>query len=138
MVEYNPRQKVKVESIGIVNMNHTIHKGRAEKLHYFQYRDQHMKMLKEKEKKKDDKTFVKDEMRLLTKIGFVKDKTSEIPNSTLYRLNTSQGSLLWKAAEKEKEVKIKFEKDNLKRDEDYVKTLNNWERKTLTTLPKIK
>jgi hypothetical protein len=136
--------KERTEGLGIVHTNFTEHKGRPEKLHYFQYRDEHVRILKEKQKKLDDKTFIKDEMKLMTKIGFAdsNNRSSNIPNNTLMRMNItatdnkafSSNSMYWKSKEKEKEMKIKQENDQLNRDTEYVKTLTKWETKNL---PKI-
>jgi hypothetical protein len=142
MVEYNPSRRFKVESIGIVDMKNTIHKQRPEKTHYFEYRDEHIRLLMDKEKKKDNKEFVKEEMRLMDRIGMAKGMNcSEVANHSLMKMSIPEArntSLLWKSKEKEKEMKIKLEKDNFKRDEDYVKTLGQWERRTLSQLPKLK
>jgi hypothetical protein len=142
MVPYNPSRRDKVEGLGIVNLTHSIHKGRPEKLHYFQYRDEHIRTLLNRERNKDDKAFIKEEMKLMSKIGMAKTvRGHEMSNSSLMRMTIPEAmntSLLWKAQEKEKRTKIKLEKDNFKRDEDYVKTLDNWERRTLSTLPRLK
>jgi hypothetical protein len=42
---------------------------------------------------------------------------------------------LWQKKEQEQQNNIRLEKESLKRDMDYVKTLNNWES---SFLPKIK
>lgn len=108
-------------------------------MHYFKYRDDYINQVRHKEKVTDNNERVKEEIRLITKIGFVEKHT--MPNFSLLKMQRNedkkfmQTSAYWQKKENERMNALREESEQIGRDKDYVKTLNEWDHKYL---PKIK
>lgn len=70
----------------MVNPTFTQNKERPEKLHYFEYREQHVKELNERQKKYSDKKVLDEELKLLKTLGI--SKKTDMTNYAL--LNSSK------------------------------------------------
>ena len=70
-------------------------KGRPEKVHYFQYREEHVKALQEIEKESNGKQMLSEEFKVLNKIGFSKKTLDSLPNNKLLGLNFSKGKFIF-------------------------------------------
>lgn len=81
------KYSIRKESIKIINPTYTQNKERPEKLHYFRYREEHIKELNEREKKFSEKKILDEEFKLLNNLG-IKPKT----DMSNYALLNNHGS----------------------------------------------
>ena len=79
------------EGIKVICPSFTEGKGRPEKKHYFEYRQQHVKEMQSKIHDFNNKQTLNDEFRALSKIGFSQKALDNLPNNKLLSLNFSQG-----------------------------------------------
>jgi hypothetical protein len=139
MVNYESDRKSKNESLRIIVQDHEMKKPRPEKLHYFKYKEEYIADVKKKEVELDHNEKIKEEMRLMNKIGFTDKRI--LPNASLLNMaskkekkSIEETSAYWKKKEMDRINAIRDENEQISRDRDYVKTLNNWDGKFL---PKI-
>ncbi len=111
-------------------------------MQYFLYRNQHIKELNEREKKYKDKKAVDEELKILKSLGITKKHEAKTLYGVFGKKSNKKNKIndmntvekYWMKKEEEKQNEIKIEKENSLRDADYVKYLDNWEKKHL---PKI-
>ncbi len=137
----------------------TQNKESVQKRHYFQYKEDNMKAILNKEKQKDEKQIVNEELKFLSRYGFTKKALDSIPNNTLMNLDVGKTGFstslrlithktaktepfskshvdsMWQKNQQDKINSIKAEHENIRRDVDYVRTLSNWDK---NFLPKLK
>lgn len=164
MVKPETDARNKIQGIKVFQPSYTQNKERLEKRHYFEYRKEHINKLQQKELESNTAPVLNEEFRLLNKIGFSKKNLDNLPNNKLLGLNFSKDNKsfnfneskksdkkkssftpntnldhasknIWMKKEQEQFNNLKIEKENLKKDMDYVKTLDIWEK---NVLPKIK
>jgi hypothetical protein len=131
--------KSRVESLKAIKPDNELKKPRPEKLHYFQYKQECIEQIKNKEKEVNNNGRVKEEMRLMTKIGFTEKRS--MSNLSLLKSHKNDDkkymltSAYWQKKENDRLNALREESDQIGRDKVYVKTLNEWDNKYL---PKIK
>ena len=91
--ENDPNEKE--SRVKMVKPSFTQGKGRPEKVHYFQYREEHVKALQEIEKESNGKQILSEEFKVLNRIGFSKKTLDSLPNNKLLGLNFSKGKLFY-------------------------------------------
>lgn len=72
----------------------TQNKPLAQKKHYFEYKEECIKEVLSKEKEKDMKAVVSEELKFLSKYGFSKKTLETMPNHTLMNFNIKQGIII--------------------------------------------
>lgn len=83
MVEEFKNKKEKPESIRIIRPAISEGKPRPEKKHYFQYKQEYIKQMQNKEKIYDNKHHVNEEFKVLNKIGFAQKGYDNMTNTKL-------------------------------------------------------
>lgn len=77
------------EGIKVIKPAFTEGKGRPEKKHYFDYREEYVKEVQSKVQEYSSKQVLNEEFRSLSKIGFSKKALENLPNNKLLGLNFS-------------------------------------------------
>ncbi len=130
--------------IRIVNPTYSQNKERPEKMHYFEYRENLIKESNEREKKLNEKKALDEEFKLLNTIGIT--KKADMTNFTLLNnysnknnnlryssdVNGSKMDNYW--LKKETQIGLRKEIENSLKDSDYVKHLENWDKKNLSKI----
>ena len=91
MIKPESDNQPKKESLRIIQFIPIEGKGRPEKIHYFKYKNEYIKEIQQKEAEKDNKIILKDEFKVISKVGFSKNAIDSIPNNSLLNVNFSQG-----------------------------------------------
>lgn len=86
--------KNKNESIKVIKPVHTEMKQRPERKHYFEYREQQIEQLQNREKDSNNKMQLNEEFRVLGKVGFSKKALESLPNNKLLGINFSKGNYI--------------------------------------------
>ena len=139
IINNNIEKKSRVESLKPIKPDHEIKKPRPEKLHYFKYREDYVEQVRIKQKAVDNNERIKEEMRLMTKIGFTDKRLPS--NFSLIKMQRNEDkkymltSAYWHKKENDRLNALREESEQIGRDKDYVKTLSEWDNKYL---PKIK
>lgn len=159
-----PETDKKDKHVGIrpVKIDFTQRKERPEKRHYFKFKEEHNKALKEKCERLNSKSIISEEFKVLSRVGFSRKTIENIGNNALlgvtitkdlfnnttspnrkrnmslnstHRGMSTKSQSLWKKIEQDKLENIKREQESIKKDMDYVRTLPKWEN---AFLPKLK